>query len=624
MTDARDGRRATRPRGRLPLLVARFLAGSLVAASSGQVRAAAAGRPERLAPQLVVGARVEVKGRFLADGAFLAEEIELKQEDDRDEELRGLIESVDAENRRLRILGFTVRFEADAEVSREPGQPARFEDLKPGLRVKVDGARSPDGAFIAEKIRIRQNQYAERKIVGAIEAIEPAEAGAAVLRLLGLAVLVTEGTDLERGTGPVRPAVTRRAGAADEEDVLVTGRNRLGRYLSYFGEIRLQAEVLSNPDLDEMEPDGDIVPEISGVIGLLGEAGPVVGYLEATGDREYFVRGGEGLESLEDRGDVRLSSAYIEVEQFPAPGLSLAVGRQKFYDERRWFYDVKNLDAVRLFGSYGAVVFQASVSRDLFDESRNVRDQEKLNLMAEVRWDLTRELALQAFYIDRRDRNELDDSPRVVGLRAAGDAGRRVEFWADLAGQDGTRSRRDPATGALLPDDIRAYALDVGGTFRPRSALDPSFTAALALGSGDRPGGEDEAFRQTGFQRNRDSLNGVVSFRYYGEVLDPELTNLRILRLGAGLRPLRPLSVDLVYHRYRQDVASSRLTNAELSADPSGIDPHLGEELDLIVGYEPSKRMELRFTAGYFDPGAAFDGAPSPATIVTFRSKFRF
>ena len=36
-------------------------------------------------------------------------------------------------------------------------------------------------------------------------------------------------------------------------------------------------------------------------------------------------------------------------------------------------------------------------------------------------------------------------------------------------------------------------------------------------------------------QRNRGKFNGVVSFRYYGEVLDPELTNLRILTLGIGL-----------------------------------------------------------------------------------------
>src|SRR2546427_792905 len=118
------------------------------------------------------------------------------------------------------------------------------------------------------------------------------------------------------------------------------------------------------------------------------------------------------------------------------------------------------------------------------------------------------------------------------------------------------------------------------------------------LSESRRSDGADGTFRQSGLQRNRGSLNGVVSFHYYGEVLDPELTNLRIQSLGAGLRPGRPLSLDLLFHRYRQDVPSRRLENTELDAKPSGLDPHLGSEWDLVVGYEPRKEVELRLTGG--------------------------
>ena len=94
--------------------------------------------------------------------------------------------------------------------------------------------------------------------------------------------------------------------------------------------------------------------------------------------------------------------------------------------------------------------------------------------------------------------------------------------------------------------------------------------------------------------------------------------------LGAGLRPGRPLSLDLLFHRYRQDVPSRRLENTELDAKPSGLDPHLGSEWDLVVGYEPRKEFELRLTGGYFQPGKAFPADATPSTIATVQARFRF
>ncbi|PYT11092.1 MAG: hypothetical protein DMF51_16505 [Acidobacteria bacterium] len=258
------------------------------------------------------------------------------------------------------------------------------------------------------------------------------------------------------------------------------------------------------------------------------------------------------------------------------------------------------------------MTFEASVGRDLFDKTRNQRDQNATNRIAEVRWDLRSDLALQAFYLDREDRTELRDSPRILGLRVLGDPGTHFKFWADLAHEGGTRGRLDSSTGQVIVRDVQAHALDVGLTYRPRVVLDPSFTVSYALGSGDdeltlpagqQPQGADGTFRQSGLQRNRASLNGVVSFRYYGEVLDPE---------------------DLLFHRYRQDVPSQRLENTELDANPSGLDPRLGSEWDLVVGYEPRKEFELRLTGGYFQPGRAFPADATSSTITTVQAKFRF
>jgi len=296
------------------------------------------------------------------------------------------------------------------------------------------------------------------------------------------------------------------------------------------------------------------------------------------------------------------------------------------------------------------------VSRDIFDESRNLRDQDLVNLIVQARYSLTGELQLEGYYIDRDDSTELDDSPRITGLRLFGDPGRHFEFWIDLAHEGGTVCTNttlecpsgeacDPldrvpvdggqpcgrlGSGTPLVREVRAHAFDAGVTYRPRIALDPTFTAAYAFGSGEEDGLEEQltetarSFRQSGLHRNRDRYHGVVSFRYYGEVLDPGLTNLEISTLGVGLRPTRGFSVDLIYHGYRQDEPSERFHVLEIDEEPSGLDPDIGSEWNLALGYEPGRRFELRLTAGVFRPGGAFDEDASSAGTVRVQSKFRF
>jgi hypothetical protein len=67
--------------------------------------------------------------------------------------------------------------------------------------------------------------------------------------------------------------------------------------------------------------------------------------------------------------------------------------------------------------------------------------------------------------------------------------------------------------------------------------LRPSLTLAYARGSG----GEDSAtrdanFRQTGLHENKARLAGVKRLRRYGELLQPDLSNLAITTLGSGIR----------------------------------------------------------------------------------------
>ncbi|MGI6657130.1 MAG: alginate export family protein [Desulfobulbus sp.] len=135
----------------------------------------------------------------------------------------------------------------------------------------------------------------------------------------------------------------------------------------------------------------------------------------------------------------------------------------------------------------------------------------------------------------------------------------------------------------------RSVCLSRGGVRRARlsgfwllccllGALQPSLTVGYALGSGDRKGGSvNRTFRQSGLQDNTCRFNGVEDFQMYGEVLDPELSNIGITTLAVGIRPSARSSLDLVHHLYRQDVGvSGRLPGARIRARATGKSRDLG------------------------------------------------
>lgn len=115
-----------------------------------------------------------------------------------------------------------------------------------------------------------------------------------------------------------------------------------------------------------------------------------------------------------------------------------------------------------------------------------------------------------------------------------------------------------------------------------------------------------------------------MPFRYYGEVLDPELSNLSIFTFGIGFRPSARSSVDLVLHRYKQKVAASKLRGSKLDADPSGLDSRIGDEVDLVIGYREQKNMRMELVLGYFFPGKAFDDDMDGAAFGGVEMRYSF
>ena len=116
----------------------------------------------------------------------------------------------------------------------------------------------------------------------------------------------------------------------------------------------------------------------------------------------------------------------------------------------------------------------------------------------------------------------------------------------------------------------------------------------------------------------------MTSFRYLGELVRPEVSNLMIFTAGIGFRPTRRSSVDLVFHHYRQVEAVPFLRDTRLRRAPSGESRDIGNALDLIIGIEDFRPVEMEIVFSYFHPGAAFTVSADDAWFATVQIEYNF
>ena len=546
---------------------------------------AAAQAPQR--PE--VGHWIEVKGT-LQGGQFFADAVEVIDPED-EESIIGTVERVAPDGTWFTVLGQRVTVS-----ERTKWRKISLEKLE-GARVKVEGHYRGPRKFSSRTISPRKP--GRDRITGRLDSKRRIDY-VTELRVMNFAIIlvpeieieherplsdyaITEGQRTMAQTGqPVR----RRD---DDKDipvtVMITDDLRLGLRLDYQGRRE------DNYNLNENDAE-DRTDHRFAVRGEL---------IWLPSDRFYTLFGFQYQKLLredEEDGrfepeDWRLREAFGYVRDVGLSGLDFQVGRQDFDEDREWIYD-ELLDAVRTHYRRGDWSLELSASTILADGSP--RNEASDNLIAYLsRTDDDTHLA--AWAVDRRSTLR-DEFPIHFGVRALGEWLPDNEIWAEASV---LRGYNDTTT-------LRGWAFDVGTTYAP-DFLGPFYiNAGYALGSGDSNPNDDndDRFRQTGFQDNTDKLGGVTSYKYYGELMDPELSNLGVLTLGIGARIGKRNSLDLVYHEYRQDVPEAFLFNTDLDRRPTGLDPDLGWELDLVFGSRAWRKMDVELVLAMFEPGAAF------------------
>ena len=371
--------------------------------------------------------------------------------------------------------------------------------------------------------------------------------------------------------------------------------------------------------------------------------------------------------------------------------LGLQVGRQRYFDEREWWWD-ENLDSLRIRFDWPTFHAQIGLAKELLPvlldgNGIEPEDEDVVRILGVARWQWAKRQELGLYFLHAQDGSshqplivsrphptlpcvpddELpanvppdlreflqsgcpppvplagfeDDSDADLTWVGISSSGRikarglgRFDYWLDVAGlwgrerlTDYSGPRGQRVVGAVDRHTVGGFGIDVGATWQLPLPLRPYLTAGFAYGSGN-PGmteNSDTGFRQTGMQDNNDRFRGVVSFRYYGELLSPELSNLQVVTLGLGTRFLSRSSIDFLYHRYRQPHAAPFLRDVDFKRDPTGLDGDIGEEWDLIVGIENFQPVEFKLVGAIFRTGRAF--APEQGQLsylASLRIRFNF
>ncbi len=303
-----------------------------------------------------------------------------------------------------------------------------------------------------------------------------------------------------------------------------------------------------------------------------------------------------------------VEQALITVRQIIAP-FELNIGRRNYEDDRHWIFD-GSMDVVSLGMRQGDWRVEAMVGRDVLWSLDALRHTVKPGVESSMLWVDYRGVQnhlISAYALKRSDRDDREGHPLSWGLRANGKPNAVVNWWGELAllrGRDENGQR------------FKARAVDVGATYRFADLpLDPNITLAYAYGSGDGDpnDGVNREFRQTGLQTNETRFIGLSKFKAYGERLDSELSNMKVLAVGLGARLNPGTSVDVIYRRYRLDAYASEIRNwgltAQMNTLPDQQSRDMGQALDVVVGLRglfDIRRFGLDLRAGVFFPGKAF------------------
>ena len=533
---------------------------------------------------VVPGNWVEVRGKLDEQGGLVAQRVDLI-EPQREEVLIGTVPT-SSQSGEFTLLGQAVQISPKTTFHKVEGTELLYK------RVKVEGHYRGPKRFSARKVSARGP--GRDRLAGLVSDIKKSADGY-TMTVMNQQVYVPAAVEL-RHDKPIAEYtiaslnIALPQGKQVSEDDQFGGGFRISDRLRFTTLIDARYKDDDNYDLDDRRDLGrqTSAASIRGRFILAPSGHGISGQLEF---RYMRLRVHDDLLGTFNIDDGRLSESFIFLDDPFEIDFDIQAGRMDFDDRREWIYD-QNLDGLRVYLTVGGWLAELSVTTTLSDGK--LRDENTNNFIAYVSNPGRRFAA----YVIYRDTDFLGSREKIMhmGLRAFGAWPPQHNSWLEISRISGSQDNTN----------LRGWGMDIGTTrdIGERWYL----TAGWAFGQGDDNirNGTDGNFRQTRLQDNNGKFGGVASFRYYGELIDPELANMHIGTFGIGYRFTPEGSIDLVGHYYRQDKAVRKILDSDLDQRPNGIYRELGWEIDAIIGWRPVRSWDFEFVLGWFKPGKAF------------------
>ncbi len=518
-----------------------------------------------------------------------------------------------------------------------------IDKLENGLSVKVVGKNDMSGQIIATRIEPGPSEIAADtiKVLGLVSEIKRQKNGFFLATILGKTVHIPA----EQVSSAY--ILTRKQDDRRPDDQLKI--QLFGHPLTIGGEIGVTPRYRHNFNLEPENNRDRVRLDTEAQVELFYFVSPNLAFF-VEGQLDYqqdLYRGSDGT----TRGDVEFKrgETWAFWGEILQSEFSLQVGRQNFRESREWWWD-EDLDAVRLYFSSAFFNFELGIAEQLFpvstrDDGIDPEEKDVLRILSHASWEWSKKQRLGLFFLHQHDHSRTEDIEQKIheqfedendgnftwlGLRSqnrfsSDDIG-DFSFWADSAWMKGNERNVEfdesdiegiSVVEAIEKQRLEGWALDIGLTWELPLSWAPSLTVGYAIATSD--------FRQTGLQDNNDRFRAVSRFRYYGELLRPELSNLQIWTAAATVPFLQNSSVSFLYHHYRQVTPRDSMRKARIRPDPNGISPSIGQEWDVVIALEEWKHWEMELVTGVFRAGLAY-GEQSGEVAVTaiFKVNYNF
>lgn len=569
--------------------------------------------PEYISLGIEIGKAYEVEGYYKESSSFIATDIEVLPKA-RKPKLRGLIERINLEKNTISLFGKTIRITSKTEFIDKVSKKSSITDLKEKQLVQVTCRVQEDGNWKATKIKVRDVKKSH-KIKGTITKVSIDGNTPDTIEVSGLIIILNNKTDVNDINSHLYKMEKYLFGDLQKSSIYsVNDGYQINEYIN--GEVKYRQnwfsikeyDLSTTFDSDENDSEHDFRGELTAIINSSHSA-----FAQVRLRKRYVLSSDQ--DKLSKKLESNITQLYYLWHNIANSGLAISVGRQDFEEEREWLFD-EYLDAVKVsyYGTEnllveGAYITAVNPIKDKFDTWTD--------LFGQASW-FYQDNKFSAYFLKRTDSSIRNREPEWIGLRYIGEM-ENLKPWAELSFLSGEDKGEE--------SDGMAY--DFGATFlNSEWNYNPSVTIAYAFGSGDDPSTPlvNERFRQTSYQDNVVVFNGQSSVYSYGSLLDPELSNLKIFTLGFGVYPTENISVDFIYHSYKQEFADNDVKGSDLldpPARPNGASLEIGSGFDIITAFPTYfERVEPTIVISTFKPGAAFEPRQETATFIKLNLNF--